>query len=65
MNELLRANLSEPTPAAAGCLVLRLLDADASGLVELDEFVTGCLNLHGRLGCKKCGFACREVILYL
>ena len=27
--------------------LLRLLDADASGLVELDEFVTGCLSLHG------------------
>ena len=25
----------------------RLLDADTNGLVDLDEFVTGCLNLHG------------------
>ena len=25
----------------------RLLDADADGLVELEEFVHGCLNLHG------------------
>lgn len=28
-------------------VLFKLLDADASGLVELDEFVTGCLNLHG------------------
>lgn len=28
-------------------VLFKLLDADASGLVELDEFVKGCLNLHG------------------
>jgi len=28
-------------------LLFKLLDADADGLVELEEFVHGCLNLHG------------------
>lgn len=28
-------------------VLFKLLDADASGLVELDEFIKGCLNLHG------------------
>lgn len=28
-------------------VLFKLLDADTNGLVDLDEFVTGCLNLHG------------------
>lgn len=28
-------------------VLFKLLDADTNGLVDLEEFVTGCLNLHG------------------
>mmetsp|Transcript_17747 Transcript_17747/g.39943 ORF Transcript_17747/g.39943 Transcript_17747/m.39943 type:complete len:117 (+) Transcript_17747:1-351(+) len=28
-------------------VLFTFMDADRSGLVDLDEFVTGCLNLHG------------------
>ena len=28
-------------------VLFKLLDADASGLVELDEFIKGCLSMQG------------------
>ena len=34
-------------PKTASVSSARLLDADTNGLVDLEEFVTGCLNLHG------------------